>query len=213
VIGAADLRTVVEAAAARDVVVLSDETYERFVYTDEPFAGAASLAAEFPQTVVVVGSFSKTYAMTGWRLGYALGPSEVIRAALNIQTHATSNPTSFAMVGALAALEHGAADVERMVAEFARRRDLVATTLDDMPGVTCRPPDGAFYAFPRVADCYRPDRLGSVAMAEFLLERARVAVVPGVAFGNDDHVRLSFATSREALREGLSRVAAALSES
>lgn len=213
VIGAADLRRVVEAAAARDIVVLSDETYERFVYTDEPFAGAAALAAEFPHTVVVVGSFSKTYAMTGWRLGYALGPAEVIRAALNIQTHATSNPTSFAMVGALAALRHGTADVERMVAEFARRRDLVATTLDDMPGVTCRPPDGAFYAFPRVADCYRPDRRGSVAMAEFLLERARVAVVPGVAFGNDDHVRLSFATSREALREGLSRVAAALSES
>jgi aspartate aminotransferase len=211
-ISAADLRAVVEGAAERDVVVLSDETYERFVYTDEPFAGAASLAAEFPDTVVVVGSFSKTYAMTGWRLGYALGPPDAIQAALRIQTHATSNPTSFAMVGALAALEHGAADVERMVTEFARRRDLVAAALDEIPGVTCRPPDGAFYAFPRVAECYGAERRGSVAMAEFLLERAGVAVVPGIAFGDDDHVRLSFATSREALREGLSRMAAALSE-
>jgi aspartate aminotransferase len=211
-IGAADLRAVVAAAAERDIVVLSDETYERFVYGDEPFAGAAALATEFPETVVVVGSFSKTYAMTGWRLGYAAGPRQVIQSALDIQTHATSNPTSFAQVGAVAALEHAEGDVERMVTEFARRRDLVAAALDDIPGVACRPPDGAFYAFPRVAECYRTDRHGSVALSEFLLERARVAVVPGVAFGNDDHIRLSFATSREALQEGLARMAAALSE-
>ena len=213
VIEAAGLRAIVEAAAERGLLVLSDETYERFVYTDEPYASVAPLAAEYPDTVVLVGSFSKTYAMTGWRLGYALGPRDVLGAAMNIQTHATSNATSFAMRGAVAALEEAEPEVREMVSEFARRRELVAAALEEIPGVTCRAPDGAFYAFPRVADCYRPGREGSVDMADYLLERARVAVVPGVAFGDDDHVRISFATSREALREGLSRLAAALTES
>ena len=207
---AEDLRRIVEAAAERDVVVISDETYERFLYGGRTFASAAPLAALFPETVVVVGSFSKTYAMTGWRIGYALGPSWLMRAVMNIQSHATSNATSFAMKGAVAALEGAEADVSTMVSEFARRRDLVAAALEEIPGVTCLPPDGAFYAFPNVAACYRSGREGSVAMAEFLLEEAGVAVVPGLAFGADDHVRISFATSREALREGLGRMAEAL---
>ncbi|MDH3523826.1 MAG: pyridoxal phosphate-dependent aminotransferase [Acidobacteriota bacterium] len=210
IVAGEDLREIVAAAAERDIVVISDETYERFLFGGQQFASAAALAALYPETIVVVGSFSKTYAMTGWRIGYALGPPWLLRSVMDIQSHATSNPTSFAMWGALAALERGEEDVRQMVAEFASRRDLVAAALDEMPGVSCRPPDGAFYAFPNLAACYRPGRQGSAAMASYLLEEARVAVVPGLAFGADDYVRISFATSREALREGLGRMAAAL---
>jgi aspartate aminotransferase len=201
-----DLRRIVEAAAERGILVVSDETYERFVYDGCVFTSAAAFAAEHPDTVVVVGSFSKTYAMTGWRIGYALGPGEVLGGVAAIQSHATSNPTSFAMYGALAAIEGAEADVRAMIDEFRVRRDLVVEALNAIRGVSCRPPSGAFYAFPRVAERYR-DGEGSTEFAERLLEEARVAVVPGAAFGDDAHVRLSFACSRESLREGLDRIA------
>ncbi len=212
VISAADLRRVVEFAAEHGLLVISDETYAQFVYDGLEHASVAALAAEFPETVVLVGSFSKTYAMTGWRIGYVLGPPDLIPAIENIQSHATSNPTSFAMVGALEALRHGAADVEAMIAEYAARRELLIPRLNAIPGFLCRPPDGAFYAFPRVADLYRPGRQGSVEFAELLLEEARVAVVPGAAFGADDHIRISFACSRAELAEGLERIAAVLAD-
>ena len=209
VISPEDLRQVVAFAAERGLVVISDETYERFVY-DTPPASAAALAAEFPETVVVVGSFSKTYAMTGWRIGYLLGPAAIVHAVENIQSHATSNPTSFAMVGALAALRHAEPEVEVMQAEYRARREIIAAGLNAIPGFECRPPAGAFYAFPRVAACYGPGREDSTALAEYLLEAAAVAVVPGAAFGADDHIRLSFACSRATLSTGLERIAAAL---
>jgi aspartate aminotransferase len=208
-ISASDLREIVGFAAARGLLVLSDETYERFVY-DQPHASAATLAAEFPETVVLVGSFSKTYAMTGWRIGYLMGPPGVVRAVENIQSHATSNPTSFAMVGAQAALAGAEPAVEEMIAEYRARRELLIPRLNQLPGVCCRPPDGAFYAFPDVSAAYRPGRQGSVEFAEFLLEQARVAVVPGAAFGADDHIRISFACSRAELLAGLERLAAVL---
>jgi aspartate aminotransferase len=209
VIAAADLREIVRFAAERGIVVISDETYERFVY-DRPHSSAAALAAEFPETVVLVGSFSKTYAMTGWRIGYLLGPPGVVRAVENIQSHATSNPTSFAMVGALAALTGAEAAVAEMIAEYRARRDLLIPGLNQLPGFRCQPPDGAFYAFPDVSAAFRPGRRGSVEFAEFLLEEARVAVVPGAAFGADDHIRISFACARAQLLAGLERLAAVL---
>lgn len=211
VIGEEDLRQVVAFAAERGLVVISDETYERFVY-DAPHASAAALAAEFPETVVLVGSFSKTYAMTGWRIGFLLGPSPVVQAVENIQSHATSNATSFAMVGALEALRHAEPEVETMIAEYRVRREILAEGLNRIPGFQCRPPRGAFYAFPRVADCFGPGRETSGALAEYLLEEAAVAVVPGSAFGADEHLRLSFACSRATLAEGLERIAAALAD-
>ncbi|HEV3460298.1 MAG TPA: pyridoxal phosphate-dependent aminotransferase [Thermoanaerobaculia bacterium] len=209
VIAAADLREIVAFAAGRGLLVISDETYERFVY-DHEHASAAVLAAEFPETVVLVGSFSKTYAMTGWRIGYLMGPRAVVQAVENIQSHATSNPTSFAMVGALAALTGAEPAVEEMIAEYRARRELLVPRLNQLPGFCCRPPAGAFYAFPDVSAAYRPGRQGSVEFAEFLLEQARVAVVPGAAFGADAHIRISFACSREQLLDGLERLAAAL---
>lgn len=210
VIGAADLEAIVEAAAERDVLVICDETYERFVYDGEPFSSGAALARRFPDTVVLVGSFSKTYSMTGWRVGYALGPAALIRAVGAIQSHSTSNVTTFAMHGAVAALTSAEPEVEAMIAEYQVRRDLVMAALEAMPGVTCLPPRGAFYAFPRISSLDRVGRSGSLAMATHLLEEARVAVVPGVAFGADEHVRISFACSRETLSRGLERMAAAL---
>jgi aspartate aminotransferase len=209
VISAEDLRRVVTFAAERGLMVLSDETYERFVY-DVPRVSAAALAAEFPETVAVVGSFSKTYAMTGWRIGYLLGPAPLIHAVESIQSHATSNPTSFAMVGALAALRHAEPDVELMIAEYRARREIIAEGLNRIPGFRCVPPHGAFYAFPEVRDSFGPGRRTSIELAEYLLEEAAVAVVPGAAFGADDHIRLSFACSRATLAEGLERIAAAL---
>jgi aspartate aminotransferase len=210
VVSPEDLRAIVEHAAGRGLLVVSDETYARFVYDGVPHASAAELAAEFPETVALVGSFSKTYSMTGWRIGYLLGPASVVRAVEVIQSHATSNATSFAMVGALEALRRAEADVAAMIAEYQARREMLIPRLNALPGFCCRPPDGAFYAFPHVAACYGPGRQGSVELAELLLEKAGVIVVPGAAFGADDHIRISFACSRAALAEGLDRMAAAL---
>ena len=209
-IGAADLRRIVETAAERGILVVSDETYERLVYDAVPHASAAALAAEFPETVVLVGSFSKSYAMTGWRVGYTLGPLAVIHAVEQIQSHATSNPTSFAMVGALAALHGAEGEVVTMIAAYQARRDFLIPRLNELPGFECRPPAGAFYAFPRVSGCFGPGRRDSVELTEFLLTEARVAVVPGAAFGSDEHIRISFACSKANLEEGLLRMAAVL---
>jgi aspartate aminotransferase len=206
VIGAGDLESLAEACAERGILLVSDETYERFVY-EGAHASVAALAARFPETVVLVGSFSKTYAMTGWRIGYCLGPPAVIAAVADIQSHATSNPTSFAMAGALVALQEAEPDVERMIATYRERRDFLVPRLCELPGVSCQPPGGAFYAFPRVAGAFRPGRENSAAFAEALLEEAAVALVPGAAFGADEHVRISFACSRETLEEGLRRMA------
>jgi aspartate aminotransferase len=208
-----DLREIVRTAAERGLLVISDETYERFVYDGVRHASAARLAAEFPETVVVVGSFSKTYAMTGWRIGYLLGPAPVVKAVETIQSHATSNPTSFAMVGALEVLLGGEPSVQEMIAEYQTRRDLLVPRLNQIPGFECRPPDGAFYAFPRVAGAFRPGRQGSVAFSEFLLEKANVVVIPGEAFGADDHIRISFACSQATLDEGLRRMTEVLAGS
>ncbi|GMU66125.1 MAG: aspartate aminotransferase [Acidobacteriota bacterium] len=205
-ISAAELRRLVEECARRGVLVISDETYERFVYGGAPPVSAAALATEFPDTVVLVGSFSKTYAMTGWRLGYLLGPRPLVEAAACIQGHATSNPTSFAMVGALAALEGAESDVRAMIAEYEARRDLLVDRLNSIAGVSCLAPRGAFYVFPDVSASYREGRSGSLEFAERLLEEEAVAVVAGEAFGSDRHVRISFACSRAALDEGVRRI-------
>lgn len=212
-ISATELRRLVEGAAERGLVVISDETYEHFVYDGE-HASSAALAAEYPDTVVLVSSFSKTWAMTGWRVGYMLGPEAIVAKAASLQGHMTSNPTSFAMWGAVAALEGADEDVRRMIEEFRWRRDFVVEKLNEIPGVYCPRPDGAFYVFPSVARCFEkvlsPDQRGSLGLAEHLLEEAGIALVPGLAFGDDDHVRISFTCSREILAAGTEKLTAAL---
>ncbi len=210
-IDAAELEILVRACADRGLVLIADETYERFVYGGRATVSAAAFATEFPETVVVVGSFSKTYAMTGWRLGYALGPQRLIAALAKIQSHATSNPTSFAMVGALAALRQGEAQWLERLKEFEARRDFFLPWLNRLPGIECAAPAGAFYAFPNVTGCYGDGRGDSTAVAEWFLEGARVAVVPGIAFGYEGHVRMSFAAAREDLQEVYSRLQVLLS--
>ncbi len=210
VIAADELRRLVEHCAERGIVVLSDETYERFLFDGREYASAGALAAEFPDTVIVVSSFSKTYAMTGWRIGYALASADLIRRVAAVQSHATSNPTSFAMRGALAALTGAESDVQKMLTAFESRRNFLVQGLERLPGVTCTTPPGAFYAFPNVAACYRDGCRGSLEIAEYLLEEAGVAIVPGVAFGADEHIRISFACSESDLAIGLERLEAAL---
>ena len=205
-----DLVAIVEACAERGIPVIADETYDRFVFDGGPFASAATLAQRFPETVIVVGSFSKTYAMTGWRIGFMLGPSKVVKAVSTIQSHATSNPTTFAMYGALAALEGAEDRVEEMLAAYRRRLGLVKSQMDGLAGFECPAPVGAFYVFPDVSACYREGCRGSVDFSSFLLEEARVAVVPGIAFGCDEHIRISFACSEERLTEGIERIRAAI---
>jgi aspartate aminotransferase len=210
VISAPELERLVAGAAERGVLLVADETYDQFVYDGGGFASAAPLAARFPETVVLVGSFSKTWAMTGWRLGWVLAPPEIVDAVLRVQGHATSNATSFAMAGALAALDEPPSAMAERLAEYQLRRDLVAERLGAMAGVSCPPPKGAFYAFPDVSGCYDEALPGSLAMARWLLDEARVAVVPGEAFYADAHLRLSFACSRAELARGLDRIGEAL---
>ena len=210
VMPADELAALVRGCAERGVVLISDETYERFLYDGARHASAGSIAAEFADTVVLVSSFSKTYAMTGWRLGYVAGPTWLLRALTKIQSHSTGNPTSFAMVGAVEALTGAEADVRTMVAEYQVRRDLLIPRLNAIPGVTCQPPAGAFYAFPDVSGALGSGRETPAELAEVLLKEAHVAVVPGEAFGSDRNVRISFACSREDLDRGLTRIATAL---
>lgn len=206
-----DMGRLVEACAERRIVLVSDETYEHFVYDGRRHVSAAAWSAAFPETVVVVSSCSKTYSMTGWRVGWVVGPLPLLRKIAALQSHLTSNVTSFAMVGALAALREAQPDVDRMVALFERRRHFAATALDDLPGFSCPAPAGAFYAFPNISDCFSNGRHGSVYWAEYLLHRAGVACVPGAAFGEDQHLRFSFACREEDLAQAFDRIRRILS--
>ncbi len=205
------LAALAEVLRGTDVVVVSDDIYHRLVYGDGSFASILHVDPALRDRVVIVNGVSKTYAMTGWRIGYAAGPADLIRAMETLQSQSTSNPTSFAQRGALAALSGPQECVEAMRDAFAERRDLIVEGLNAVPGITCALPDGAFYAFPNVSNLYGKragDReiRGSLDLAAYLLEEARVAVVPGEPFGSDAHLRLSYATAPQAIREGLARI-------
>jgi len=196
--------------------MLSDEVYEHIDYTGSPHASPASIASIRGRTVVVNG-VSKAYAMTGWRIGYLAGPDYLVKACIDLQGQMTTNATAVAQRAAIAALDSGTALIEGMLEAFRARRELVVSGLGSMGGVSVLPPEGAFYAFPDMSGFFGkaaeggagPIR-GSDELAEYLLETARVAVVPGSAFGDDSSVRISFATDDERLREALGRVRSAL---
>jgi aspartate aminotransferase len=212
----AALQAVARVAVDRDLFVISDECYEALTF-DGRHVSIASLDARLKARTLVVNTCSKAYAMTGWRIGYAAGPRELIRAMTDVQSQITSNPSSVAQWAAVEALNGPQDEVAKMAGEFDRRRRLIIEGLNALPGIRCVMPRGAFYAFPnvsgilgrRVAETGAVLR-GSVDVAAFLLERARVAVVPGVDFGSDAHVRLSYATSEALITEGLARMDAAL---
>jgi len=196
-------------AQERGVWVISDETYDRFVYPGFRFASAAALRERSGDRIALVGAFSKTYAMTGWRIGYALAPAPVIEAVTRLQSHDASHPTSFVQTAAEAALASGDESVERMLAEYTRRRELILAGLSTVPGVDCRPPGGAFYVFAAVGElCRRVAAPSASELAARLLREARIAVVPGEAFGVEGYVRFSYALPEGLISEGLRRLRA-----
>lgn len=203
------LESLASACAQRGALLISDETYAAFVYDGARHASVADLAARYPETVVLVGSFSKAYAMTGWRLGYVLGPEPVITAARLVQGHATSNATSFAQPGALAAWLEAGDEVADNVARCQGHRDLVVATLSQIPGVRCPRPAGSFYAFADVSQRFEDQSSSATSLARTLLDEHGVVVVPGAAFGDDRYLRISFAGDVAALRTGLERIARA----
>jgi aspartate aminotransferase len=190
----------------KDVFLLSDECYSHFLYDGrKPFSIASR--TDLKSHIIIAGSVSKTYAMTGWRIGYILAPPEIIGAAVKLQSHSTSNPTSISQKAALEALTGPQESVGVMLAEYAKRRKFVLERLRAIPGVKCAEPGGAFYAYPNISAAFgRSGIKNSVDFSERLLEKAHVAVTPGEAFGTADHVRMSYATSMEQLDKGLKRI-------
>jgi len=193
------------------VLIATDDMYEKILWADEPFSNIAMVAPDLKERIIVLNGVSKAYAMTGWRIGYAAGPQAIIKAMKVVQSQSTSGACSIAQVAAQAAIEGDQTDITKMVEAFHQRHDFVVDALNAIDGVHCLPSQGAFYSFPNVREAMA--RMGvedDVALSAKLLEDAGVAVVPGSAFGVPGHVRLSYATSMEALEEALSRMAKAL---
>ena len=204
-------------AAEQGLWVLTDEIYEYLVYGGNQFHSLPVLVPELADRTVVVHGVAKTYAMTGWRVGWMLGPSDVVKAAANLQSHATSNVCNVAQAAALAALSGSLDDAERMRRAFDRRRRRIHELLSAIPGVTCVEPQGAFYAFPSLEGVLDRRIRGrqarsATALADLVLEEAKVAIVPGEAFGGPGHARLSYALGDEDLVEGISRIAKLLED-
>jgi aspartate aminotransferase len=186
--------------------LLADECYSHFTYGEaKPFSIAS--VPNSKSNVIVVGSFSKTFAMTGWRLGYVLAPAPLVAAVTKLQSQSTSNPCSITQYAGLAAMRGPMYGVGVMLAEYARRRERIVAGLRAIPGVTCTAPQGAFYVFPNISAHYHAEMPDDMAVSRLLLEREHVAVVPGVAFGAPGHLRISYATSMDRIDEGLKRMA------
>ncbi len=207
-----ELKALAEVLEGTNVNVLSDEIYEKLIFGDTEFVSFAALSADAFSRTLTLNGFSKTFSMTGWRLGYAAGPLEVIKAMGRLQDHMTSNAVTFAQYAAIAALGEPAAEtIERMRKEFERRAQYMAERLNAIDGVVCPEPTGAFYCFPDVSRHYGRNMKGvkikgSMDFAKALLEQANVALVPGLPFGCDKNVRLSFACSLENITKGLDRL-------
>jgi len=211
------LETIAAVAVKHGFYVISDEIYEKLLYDGFQHVSIASLGPEIKNLTIVVNGVSKSHAMTGWRIGYAAGPKDVISAMANIQSQSTSNPTSISQKAALEALRGPQDFIPVMNREFDKRRTYMVERLNKIPGVSCTKPVGAFYAFPRVSPLYGK-KAGSKTignssdLATYLLEEAKVALVSGDAFGADAYIRLSYATSMESITKGLDRIAQAVAQ-
>ncbi len=198
-----ELKRLGEIALKHDLWIVSDEIYEKMVYGDNTFVSMASFGDEFYKRTITVNGFSKAYSMTGWRLGYAAAPVAFAESMTALQSHCASAPTTFAQYGAITALQEGDAAIAEMIKAFAARRDRIYELMSAIPGVHCPKPQGAFYIFPNIASF----GLDSLTFASRLLAEKQVAVVPGVAFGNDNCVRLSYACGMANIEEGMKRFA------
>jgi aspartate/methionine/tyrosine aminotransferase len=197
--------------------VLTDEIYEHLVYGDATFTSLPALVPALREKCIVVNGVAKTYAMTGWRVGWIVGPKDVVKAATNLQSHATSNVSNVAQIAALAAVSGDLDAVAKMREAFDRRRQTIVRMLNEIDGVVCPTPEGAFYAYPSVKGLLGKEIRGrrpqsSVELAALILDEVEVAVVPGEAFGTPGYLRLSYALGDEDLAEGVSRIQKLLAE-
>jgi aspartate aminotransferase len=206
VIPPAEFKQIMEIVAEHDLYVISDECYLRFVYPPATVFSAASMRPELRRRLCIAGSFSKTYAMTGWRVGYSLANAEWTRAMLKVQGHSTSNATSISQAAATEALKGPQDSVATMLAEYTRRREWLLGALNDIPGLRCPQPEGAFYAFPDVRGCLKGRLHTSADFANQLLEKEQTVVTDGAGFGAEGFIRISYATSMERLEEGVKRI-------
>ncbi len=209
------LEAIAEIAVDRGVLIISDEIYEKLLYDGAGHISIASVSSEVKAATVVVNGLSKSHAMTGWRIGYAAGPQEIVKAMTKIQSQSTSNPASMAQWGAVEALRGPQDFIQVMVEEFDKRRRFLVSALNDIEGVKCGVPTGAFYVFPNVSALFGRSYKGrtiedSSALALYLLEEARVALVPGSAFGAEGYIRISYATSLENIRKAVERLGEAI---
>ena len=208
---AGELEAIANIVRGRDIIVISDDIYEKIIYNGLSFCNIASVDESLKRTTVIVNGVSKTYSMTGWRIGYAAGPKEIISAVTKLQSQNTSNPTSISQMAAIAALDGNQDNVSEMVGQFKNRRDIIVGKLNAIPGITCMSPQGAFYVFPDVSlllgRSYRSTTISTSSdLAAYLLDEAGVAVIPGADFGHDRHIRLSYATSLNKIEEGMERI-------
>ena len=210
-----ELEKIAEVAISHKFFVISDEIYEKIVYDGFEFRSIASLGEEIKGRTIIVHGVAKTYAMTGWRIGYTAGPEEIISAMSNIQSQSTSNPTSISQKASVEALIGPQEEVKKMVSAFTERRNYIVDRLNEISGVSCFKPTGAFYVFPNFSEYFGKSYQGkkisnSTELADYFLDVAKVAVVPGVEFGADPFERLSYATSMKDIREGIDRIEEAL---
>jgi aspartate aminotransferase len=206
VIPPGEFQKIMELLDERGIYVITDECYLRFVYPPAEVFSAASLPAELRTRLCIAGSFSKTYAMTGWRVGYALAPRDWTREMLKVQSHSTSNPNSLAQYAAIEALRGPQDSVAEMLAEYTARRAWLLAALREIPRISCNEPEGAFYAFPSVRQCLGGQLTTSADFAFRLLTEEHTVVTDGAAFGAEGYLRISYATSMEQLSEGVTRI-------
>ena len=212
-----ELSAIARVLEKHSCLVIADDIYEKIVYDDFQFHNIVALNPALRDRTVIINGVSKTYAMTGWRIGYAIGPAEIIAAAAKIQSQSTSNPASMAQAAALEAISGPQDEVARMVREFKRRRDVIVARLDALQGIRCLKPHGAFYVFPNISSLLgrtvNGKKLASPCdFADYLLEEAKVAVIPGEDFGSREHIRFSYATALEDIEKGCKRIADAVAK-
>jgi aspartate aminotransferase len=204
-----ELEKIAELCVENKIFIISDECYEEFLYEGQ-HTSIASLSKEVRELTFTVSAFSKSYSMTGWRLGWVAAPEKYIKPIINIQSQTVSNPTSFAQYGGIAALEDKGKFPAMMKEEFKKRRDYIVEYLNSIQGIHCVKPKGAFYVFPNISEFINNEIKDDLDFTAYLLEEAKVAVVPGSAFGKGGYIRMSYATSMENIKEGLERIKNAL---
>jgi aspartate aminotransferase len=202
-----ELREIGEVCLKHDILIVSDEIYEKLVYGDNKHVSIAQLSPELKKQTIIINGVSKSHSMTGWRIGYAAGDKDIINAMTNLASHSTSNPTSIAQYATIAAYEGSQEQVGIMKAAFEERLDIIFEKLNQIPGFTCIKPQGAFYLFPNVTKAVEMSGYPSVdEWVKAILEEEKVAIVPGSGFGADDYVRLSYATSLDLLEKAVDRI-------